>query len=157
MADDSDQLSVSLWIHHCEKTTIRPKELHQDDSQHTVFLHDETPQDGALMLLCLDNLVEVCLATPFEAGPNTFKDNVKHLHRGPTSHAPAEAAQQPTSRRPLVQKGLSSRTTSNANAACGCPGAAPMARGTSTDDSRRRQLIARYTLLRTLTVWCAAS
>ena len=39
-------------------------------------------------------LMSMSTATPFEAGPNTFKDNVKHLHRGQTtSHAPAEAAQ----------------------------------------------------------------
>ena len=99
-------------------------------------------------------LMSMSTATPFEAGPNTFKDNVKHLHRGQTT----EAAQQLASCCPLVQEGLSSRTTSNANAARGCPGAAPMARGTSTDgNSRRQQLIARCTLLRTLAVWCAAS
>ena len=99
-------------------------------------------------------LMSMSTATPFEAGPNTFKDNVKHLHRGQTT----AAAQRLTSCCPLVQEGLSSRTTSNANAARGCPGAAPMARGTSTDgNSRRQQLIARCTLLRTLAVWCAAS
>ena len=79
-------------------------------------------------------LMSMSTATPFEAGPNTFKDNVKHLHRGQTT----EAAQRLTSCCPLVQEGLSSRTTSNANAARGCPGAAPMARGTSTDGCRPR-------------------